>query len=257
MQLTREILDAGENSLKELKFDEEGRICRQKGVDEVQGSEWQWLQRLNKVNPKLLFTDTYFALVNTERKTMKKGSEALVNYGKKTNFSLLAHNDFCLKDNLWDSVKWHMKLDVVFSQGKELPALLNMVSLELRNQNFEEIRFKRCQFNHKLMAYIRICFRRPWTQRKLGGTGLYSAKCENNLLISKVSNLEFEMVCLERYRDIVVTIIKQLEEVDGATSMEEDLKILNDDDGLAVNQCFAILYRFERKKTMRAQLELV
>ena len=129
----------------------------------------------------------------------------------------------------------------------------------------QEIRFKRYHFNEILMSYIRSCFREAWSKDQFGTKVKYS-----ELLLSRVANLEFEKKCLERYEEIVFLVMKKLEHT---TTLEADLDMLGDSAtsdandevlaevkktlSLSPNQYFAVVYRSEQKKTIRAQLEIV
>ena len=76
-------------------------------------------------------------------------------------------------------------------------------------------------------------------------------------MLTKVVNLEFEEKCLQRYEEIVSFILRKLE---ATTSLETDLKILDQNQQLSdmtANEYFAVVYRSEMKKIMRAQKEIV
>ena len=57
---------------------------------------------------------------------MKKGSQAWYCYGNRTNESLMITYGFCLKDNVYDSVKCRFQLDVD-TEGKDAPKLTDMI----------------------------------------------------------------------------------------------------------------------------------
>ena len=113
------------------------------------------------------------------------------------------------------------------------------------------------------MSYIRSCFREAWSHEQPGAKKLKYSE----LLLSRVANLDFEKKCLERYEEIVFLMMKKLEHT---TTLEADSEMLGDnasteDDAndevlqevkktlsLSANQYFAVVYRSEQKKTMRA-----
>ena len=66
-------------------------------------SENSWIHTLKK---QTLQNDTYLTLINDSRSIMIEGSQAWFRYGKLTNLKLLIHYGFCLKDNVYDSIKW-------------------------------------------------------------------------------------------------------------------------------------------------------
>ena len=54
-----------------------------------------------------------------------------------------------------------------------------------------EIKLKRYAFNEKLMSYIRLYMRQPYSHE--------SKVLLNTLCLTRISNLDFEEICLERY----------------------------------------------------------
>ena len=125
----------------------------------------------------------------------------------------------------------------------------------------QEIRLKRFHFNETLMAYMRNFIREDWWQHN-HGTGPSDCK----LMLSEVIDLDFELVCLSWYEAVVTHMIQDEEK---QTTLEEDQEMLKryasakenpglaEGDTLTLKEYFAILYRSERKTTMRAQLEMV
>ena len=52
-----------------------------------------------------LQNETYFTVANESRKTIKKGSQVLVNYGNYTNNTLMVNYGFCIENNIFDCYK--------------------------------------------------------------------------------------------------------------------------------------------------------
>ena len=77
-------------------------------------------------------------------------------------------------------------------------------------------------------------------------------------MLSKIVDLDFEKKCLERYQEIVESILETAE--DRGTTLEQDLQILerhnNGESKISEKSYFAVIYRSELKKTLRAQLEM-
>jgi len=75
-------------------------------------------------------------------------------------------------------------------------------------------------------------------------------------------NIEFEMLCLNRYKDIITY---QHEVLEAPSTLEEDLDLLKSAQDstdpeapkLSPNSYNALLYRTERKKIVRSQLDLI
>lgn len=85
------------------------------------------MKSLKTEKPESLDTETYFTFINEMRTPMPKGSQAWNCYGNRTNVFLMVNYGFCFKDNLYDSVKLMMRLDIDFSENK-YPELLRMIS---------------------------------------------------------------------------------------------------------------------------------
>ena len=135
-----------------------------------------------------------------------KGGQAWYCYGKRTNKVLLENYGFCFKDNLYDSVKCFLKLDIPYTLGK-LPSLSEMLSNDTVGKTLQEIRFKRYHLNQVLMAYIRSSYLESWSaMNPIDKTGQKS-----RFSIGRVTNLEFEDKCLKRYKEIVLSVKDKLE----------------------------------------------
>ena len=85
----------------------------------------------------------------------------------------------------------------------ELSEMVPEANVNDKKKALQEIRFKRHRFNDVLMAYVRAFFREAWCKDNLGETADFRA-----IWISRISNLEFEKVCLGRYKEIVELILR-------------------------------------------------
>ena len=81
--------------------------------------------------------------------------------------------------------------------------------------------------------------------------------------MTRMSNLAFERHCLKRYEEIIQSLMKRLEEM---STLEEDLKLLavSTPNGnvkakarLTPNQRCALIYRIERNRIIKSQLEII
>ena len=121
----------------------------------------------------------------------------------------------------------------------------------------QEIMLKRFHFNEILIAYMRNFIREDWWKHNRS-TGPHDCP----LMLSKVVNLDFELVCLFWYEAVVKHLIEEQEK---DTTLEEDQEILkryenaglDEGDSLILKEYFAVLYRSEKKTIMGAQLEIV
>ena len=86
--------------------------------------------------------------------------------------------------------------------------------------------------------------------RNLSPTGIAKPR-----LLTKISDIDFELFCLLKYQEVVAALCADLE---SKTTLESDLALLSGQvTTLAGNQYMAVLYRSERKKILRSQAHLI
>ena len=159
---------------------------------------------------------TYFVLINQMRKPMLAGEQAWNCYGERTNAFLLVNYGFCFQDNLNDSFKFMVRLDIDFNK-RIVPAVMDMLQLSTKKKDLQEIRLKNNQFNEILMCYIRSCFKEAFLK-------FNPDVKKDQILLTKPLNLEFEGMCLERYQEIIEVLINSIEKI---STLEADLELLN------------------------------
>ena len=96
--------------------------------------------------------DTYFTVINNSRQTLKKGSQAFYHYGKRTNIDLLVNYGFCLKENIYDSVKTRVNLNFEFNFDQNIqPSLPDMMVIKDAEglQNYGEMDSVGSSVNYK------------------------------------------------------------------------------------------------------------
>ena len=81
------------------------RLNSDKGSEETD-DEFGWF------NPEEHLDDTYFHLVNKNRRTVEAGEQVFYCYGNRTNKFLLLNYGFCFPGNNYDSFEFPMRLDV-------------------------------------------------------------------------------------------------------------------------------------------------
>ena len=69
--------------------------------------------------------ETYFCMVNTARRTFKKGEQQWYHYGRRSNKYFLIHYGFCFENNKYDSFEFEVSLDFVLKKVK-LEKILEM-----------------------------------------------------------------------------------------------------------------------------------
>ena len=141
------------------------------------------------------------------------------------------------------------------------PTVAEMVEAGGQSNAVQSIRLKRHQFCHLLLGYIRSCFKEGFIKERYNG----NKQAAPNLLLSAAVDLDFEMVCLKRYLEIVE---HEREKLERTSTLEDDIQLLQDSDlsahaskgsqeshmalQLTKNQRLALVYRSERKKIARA-----
>lgn len=120
------------NALEYIPVEMEGEVRDREqswlagGEDDEDEEDFEWIKILNRTNPKSLQEETYFTLVNQMRKPMRKGEQAWNCYGNRTNIFLLVNYGFCFPDNLHDSMKFFVRLDIDFKHG-QYPSVGDMI----------------------------------------------------------------------------------------------------------------------------------
>ena len=118
-----------------------------------------------------------------------------------------------------------------------------MIASETQRNNIQKIKLKKHQLNLILLAYIRHVKQNQFF-------GKFKAKPQN--VLSRVTDLSFELICLKTYLDLVKHF-KYLKERE--TKLEEDLELLAGDIGSGPAR-MAIVLRSRTKMLIRAQVEL-
>lgn len=90
------------------------------GYNEEPDEDFEWLEDLQRNDPVSLENDTFFTFINQTRKTFQKGSQAWNCYGDRSNMFLLMNYGFCFENNLYDSVKFMVRLDLNFKRLDEI-----------------------------------------------------------------------------------------------------------------------------------------
>ena len=129
--------------------------------------------------------ETYFVMVNMNRAPFTKGQQCWYSYGSRTNDFLLCNYGFSVRNNHFDSYKFFLQMDVNFQE--EQLTLERMLAPKDQEKDVQEIRLKRHQLNLVFLAYLR-----------------HSMKKDDSILLTKVSDFEFEMQCVSQYLDTML-----------------------------------------------------
>ena len=96
--------------------------------------------------------DSYFTYINTSTETIKSGDQAFISYGNGTNQFFLKHYGFSFQNNLDDSYKFNLNLQV--STVKKL-TIKDMIAFPNQFNNVQNIKLKKNQLSFTLISYIR------------------------------------------------------------------------------------------------------
>ena len=86
------------------------------GSDDEEEEDWEWVAQQKEKDMDKFQKETYFCLINENRKPMKKGSQAWNCYGSRNNEYLMTNYGFCFFDNLYTSYTFCVRLDVDFEK---------------------------------------------------------------------------------------------------------------------------------------------
>lgn len=105
--------------------------------------DWSWMEPLIQEDRENFEEETFFCTVHYDRKPMKKGEQAFISYGGRTNFFLLQSYGFCFVDNYYESFKFYVKLDLVtgYNQNRTF-SIKDMIAATGHNSDIQEIRLK-------------------------------------------------------------------------------------------------------------------
>jgi len=119
-----ELTDAILNVMEYVEFEEDhplferqGELMENTANDEDSYEEFEWM---DTISSKELNSDTYFCYINESRETMKAGQQAFFKYGDHSNKTLLVQYGFCIENNLYESYKFDVRLDLNFSKDKPI-----------------------------------------------------------------------------------------------------------------------------------------
>lgn len=117
----------------------------EEGYNEESDEDFHWMDQLKVTDPVSLQNDTYFTFVNQMRKKMEKGTQAWNCYGNRSNIFLLMNYGFCFPDNLYDSLRFMVRLDLEFNSIEEVQAkhlLPGKFVKKASSKKLQEIRLK-------------------------------------------------------------------------------------------------------------------
>ena len=105
---------------------------------------WAWMEPLRQEDKSKFEEETYFTMANYSRKPMKKGDQAFISYGCRTNYFLLQSYGFALEDNLQESFKFYVRLDLALDyKQKQSFTVKDMIVHSTKIKHIQEIRLKR------------------------------------------------------------------------------------------------------------------
>ena len=123
------------------------RLNSSKGSEETD-EEFSWF------NPEEHLDDTYFHLVNKNRRTIEPGEQVFYCYGNRTNKFLLLNYGFCFPGNNYDSFEFPMRLDIPVGQV----FVPEIVDLNWSSRMNQVVRLKKDQICEVMVGFLRsVC----------------------------------------------------------------------------------------------------
>ena len=119
--------------------------------------------------------DTWFVLVNNDRKTIQEGDQACYCYGNRSNNYLMSSYGFCFPDNRFDSYTFKILTNLEDNpmfydrQDSKQNYILALIApnLDNRAKNGELIvKLKRDQLNTMLIAFLKHVLRHDFTRKE-------------------------------------------------------------------------------------------
>lgn len=182
--------------------------------DEEDDEDFKWIDKLNEQDER---DNTYFTFINETREVMKSGTQAWNCYGNRTNAYLLVNYGFCFQNNLYDSFKFYVKLDLVFSKSKPI-TLISMLEPSISESCMQQIRIKRYQYNEILMAYLRSSLKEDFFDYQHNSSS-------KNVMVSEPMFHEFEKHCLFYYRGMLTLMLSNENK---KSTLDADMDLLSD-----------------------------
>ena len=197
--------------------------------------------------------DTFFVLINKERRTIQPGEQVFNNYGNHTNRYLLVHYGFCLADNRYDTYELRMRVDL----SSEEYSCVELIDFLFQCRSVEKYFLKRDKICEELVGYLRaLCkqsfYRRP-NQMVKKPNAMQNLFLMQDVMLSTPSDLLYEAYVFEQYLLILERIDQRM---NSQTTLEEDLKLLSDDE-LHWKMRMSVTYRVGKKQLIRSQINIV
>ena len=146
--------------------------------------------------------DTYFNLVNKNRKTFMPGDQVFTCYGDRTNKSLLLNYGFCFSGNKYESCEFPLRLDIPVGNLK----VSEMVDLEWSQDHRQSMRLKTDQICDVMVSYLRSVCKKSFFAR-LDAASLESS---NRILLTRPVNLFFEQYVFTYYLQVCKYVMDQM-----------------------------------------------
>ena len=197
--------------------------------------------------------NTYFNFVNKNRKTIEAGEQVFYCYGNRTNKFLLVNYGFCFPGNKYDSYEFPLRMDMPIGDL----FVPEIVDLEWTSRQSQAVRLKKDQICDVMTGFLRsTCKKSFFTLQHAKGQAMFS----NRILLTRPQNLKYEQFIFDYYLQILKFIQDQLNRVG---TLEQDLEILKSGEPGSANPSIsfelrmAVVYRSEKKKILRSQINVV
>jgi len=99
-------------------------------------------------------------MVNTNRRELQPGEQAMYCYGHRSNKYLLVNYGFCFQNNGQDSMEFHLKTVFKSFEAEQIVSLNPLKKKQRDLAPVQVIRLKLDQINETMLYYLRCHMRR-------------------------------------------------------------------------------------------------
>jgi len=208
--------------------------------------EFDWFDAEQMTN------DTFFCFVNKNRRTIETGEQVFYCYGNRTNKFLLLNYGFSFPGNKYDSFEFPLRLDVPVD---DLFAP-EIVDLEWKSRLMQPVRLKKDQICEVVVSFLRSACKKSFFITNKSA----QLKPGKRILLTRPVNLFYERYVFSYYLQIVSYVSDQLALV---STLEQDEELLkrgepgSTEPAISFELRMAVVYRLEKKKILRSQINLV
>lgn len=237
----------------ESSEDGAARSTRVRGEESIEAEEsFDWFEKQEHSET------TYYSFVNKMRRTIEPGEQIFYCYGNRTNKFLLVNYGFCYHGNGFESFEIPLRYDI-FMDDLFSPEIVDLQWASPKTQN---VRLKMDQICEVMTAFLRNFCKRVWLNKQQRRDAISGCRTDldRKIFMSRPTLIAYEKYIMRYYLQICNYIQAQMNKV---ATLEQDLDMLKRGQPghpgapLDFKMRMAVVYRAEKKKILRSQINLV